>query len=658
MNRTLRAIIAVVFVGIIMFCAISICRNVGGSAGVDITQQRLYTLSDGTKSILKKINQPITLKLYYAKTAATKGPDQIQFFNDYYYFVRDLLKEYASVSAGMVKFEEVDPRPYSTEEEEALRYGLRRFQITEEESFFFGLVLQTQFGVTKSVSFFAPDRQNFIEYDVSYLIDTAITRQKKRIGVLSSLPIFGDEASEYMARMMQMQGQQPKPAWSIISHLRNRYEVTKIETEVEEISRDEVDTLLVIHPKELSETTLFAIDQFVLGGGAAIVLVDPHCLSDQPDPMQRQMPPGQHNASSELDLLLKAWNLRMPAETFAGDRALAIKAMLRPNSPAEKIIGFLQLGEGCFNADTVVTANLNDVKVMFAGALERQTTEPDVQGQEGLEILPLLLTTNRGNTWKARSPYDLMQMNTKGLMDSFRDGTEPVMMGCLVTGRLQSAFPDGIEITEEPSEGDPNGPAVSRKTGLVQAEGDCAVAVFSDVDFVSDIVAYQSSFFGTAPVGDNSALLLNTIENLSGSADLIAIRSRGNFKRPFTVVEEIERQAEQETAAEEANIQSEITAFEQELRKLVTQAREKGETLVDTSELADEKRDLQLQIAQARRRLRDVQNRRLKEIDKLGGTLQNINMLAAPATILVIVVILALRRSIRRRTYISHASDA
>lgn len=171
MSRTIRTIIGVILILTITFSTISICQNIG--LKIDVTEQSLYTLSQGTKSILAKLNQPITAKLYFAKTAALQGPDQIRFFSNYYEFVKVLLEEYASVAKGKVKLEIIDPRPFSTEEEDAIRYGLKKFPITQEENFFFGLVVVTQFGVEKTIPFFSPDRQNFLEYDISYLIDTA-----------------------------------------------------------------------------------------------------------------------------------------------------------------------------------------------------------------------------------------------------------------------------------------------------------------------------------------------------------------------------------------------------------------------------------------------------------------------------------------------------
>ncbi|MHC4440282.1 MAG: GldG family protein, partial [Planctomycetota bacterium] len=444
MNRTIRAILGTGFVLVIIFSAISISQNIGRPLKLDITDQKLYTLSDGTKSILARLNQPIRAKLYYAKTAALKGPDQIRFFNNYYEFVKALLEEYVTVSNGMVDLEIVDPRPFTNDEEEALKYGLRRFPITEEESFFFGLVVQTQFGVEKSIPFFSPDRQNFLEYDISYLIDTAVTRQKKKIGVLSSLPVMGDDVTGYMAQMMMRQGQQPKPAWTIVEHLRKQYEVESVATDVNDIN--DVDILLVIHPKNLPEQTLFAVDQYVLKGGRTIICVDPHCFSDRPPQQMQMQMQMQHDSSSNLNTLTKTWGLEMPDKTFAGDRSLASLANIRANQRPERIIGYLNLTpEGkCFAEDNVITAELNQVRMLFTGVL-KEVAEPNDANDSDLDVkrTPIITTTNRGGTFTISNQYELMILDGPSLMKKFADGTEPVAMSYVVTGRLKSSFPNG-----------------------------------------------------------------------------------------------------------------------------------------------------------------------------------------------------------------------
>jgi len=627
---------------------------------IDITDQRLYTLSDGTKAILSKLNQPIRARLYYAKTAALKGPDQIRFFNNYYEFVKALLEEYVTTSKGMVELEVIDPRPFTDDEEQALKYGLRRFPITEEESFFFGLVIQTQFGVEKSIPFFSPERQNFLEYDISYLIDTAVTRQKKKIGILSSLPVMGDDVSGYMAQMMMRQGQQPKPAWTFVEQLRKQYEVKTVATDVNDIN--DVDILLVIHPKNLPEKTLFAIDQYVLKGGRTIVCVDPHSFADRPPQMQMQMQM-QHDSSSDLNSLLRTWGLEMPAQTFAGDRSLASLAAIRANQRPEKIIGYLNLTpEGkCFSKDNVITAELNQVRFLFSGIL-KEIAEPNEADDSDLNIkrMPIITTTNRGGTFTISNQYELMILDGPGLMRKFADGTEPVAMGYVITGRLKSSFPNGIEVEiESPDPNDPNETVTTTTlvTGLKEAEEDCVVAVFSDVDFISDNMAYQNSFFGKVVVGDNATLMLNAIDDLGGSSELVSIRSRGNFKRPFTVVDEIEQEAEAETAKEVEKINLQIAGFQSELQSILNTAKEGQEEVIGSS-IVQKKQEVELKIHQAQRQLREVKMMRREKIEHLGNRLRQANMLAAPAVILIIAIVLGVRRGMRKRHYISHASDA
>lgn len=676
MNRTMRAALGIILVLIIAFSGISVCQNIGRRVRVDVTDQGIYTLSKGTKSILGKLNQPIKAKLFYARTAAMKGPDQIRFFNNYYTFVRTLLDEYVAAANGMIELEVIDPRPFSDDEEQAMRYGLKRFPMNEEENFVFGLVIQTQFGVEKTIPFFSPDRQSFVEYDISYLIDTAITKQKKKIGVMSSLAVMGQDMSDYMARMMQMQGQQPEQPWTIVEQLRKEYEVTSVGTDVNDING--VDLLLVVHPKELPEKTQFAIDQYVLKGGRAIICVDPHCISDRPqrNPMQMSV----QDQSSSLDTLLHAWGLDMPKNTFAGDRGLAIEAAVNRDQRPEKIIGYLGLQPGCFNKDSVITTDLNQVRVLFAGVLkELDLTKASAQAKgtdpnkpqeaaqaastPAIQRTPLIMTTATGNAWKIENSFELMFPDAAKLMGRFIEGTEPVKMGYMVTGRFKSSFPQGIEVEvadKEAKDADPNTPKMVKKhiTGLTEATSDCAVIVFSDVDFLSDQMAYANSFFGKMTVGDNAALLVNSVEELGGSGDLISIRSRGNYKRPFTVVDKVEQEAEKETADKIAVINAQIEGFNQKLQELVSSAKGGDKENVVGDAIVQQKRDLELKIYAAQKELRALQAKRRQSIEELGSALKTLDVVSIPAVVMVIALVLGTWRGLRRRHYISHASDA
>lgn len=657
MNRTLRAMLAIFFVAVIAVSAISITQNLLKQTRLDMTEMKLYTLSDGTKEILGGLKQPITIKLFYTKTAAMQAPDQIRYYNNYYTYVKALLEEYQRQAGGKVKLDVIDPRPYTEEEMAAMRYGLKRFSISEEESFFFGMVVQTEFGATKTIEFFSPDRQQFVEYDISYLIDTAVTRQKSRVGVLSSLPVMGD--SDYMLQMMRMQGQQGKQKWGIISHLEKQYEVTNIPADTDAIT--DVDFLLVIHPKDLPEKTLFAIDQFVLGGGRAIVCVDPYSISDAPD-MQQRMSGGNHSSASNMPQLLKAWGLEMPEMMFAGDRDLAAIGAASPAQRPEKILSIVKMtaDKGCFNADSVISASLNEVSSVFPGVLKVLDTPEDAAK---LEHVALLKTTPEGNTWTA-SPDELMYPNYGEFMRRFHSGTEPVVTGYWVSGKFKSAFPEGIEAGEESAETAENEaeeaaePKTTRRTGLTEASDAGQVIVLADVDFLSDVVAYQRTFFGITPVGDNSTLLFNALETLSGSEKLIAVRSRGNYKRPFTVVDEAEAKAAEQTAEEEARIVAQIKGFEQELNEKIRaiEGENKGELINQT--IVQDKKEIELKLLEAEKRLREIKMQKRESIEKLKQQMRFYCTIPGPILTLTIAVALGIHRGIRRRRYISHASDA
>jgi ABC-type uncharacterized transport system involved in gliding motility auxiliary subunit len=646
----LKLIIGIVFILVITFSAISICQDVGKRVKVDVTGPQFYSLSAGTKAILAKLNQPLTLKLFYAKTAAMKGPDQIKFYNNYYDFVRLFLDEYVAASKGMIKVEIIDPRPFSEDEMQAIQFGLKKFSMTEEENFFFGLVAQTQFGVEKAIPFFTPDRQGFVEYDISHLIDMAITRQKKTIGVLSSLAVMG-EASDYMAQMMRMQGQQPKTPWVIIQHLKQQYEVTNIPADTNDIN--DIDVLLVIHPKNLPDQTQFAIDQFVLKGGRAIICVDPYCFTDKQDPVVMQY--NFVTQGSNLQKLLNTWGLDMPDKTFAGDRKLAIVAAPAEGRRAESIIGFLNLAPpDCFNKDNVMTSQLNSVRMLFSGVLS------EVNAPGKIERTPLVMTTAKGNGFTVDSLLDIQVLDPQALIRQFTDGNRPAVLGYLVTGRFKSSFPNGVDVKEKVNPQDLNAPPKPAEhiTGIKEASTDCAVVVFADVDFICDAIAYQSNpLFGTMIIGDNSPLLMNAIDDLCGSSELISVRSRGNMRMPFTVVDEIEKKAELETAGEVDRLNTEIAGFEEQLKKLITSQNEQEKQIIGST-LVQKTKDLELKKLDARNKLRKVNMKKRESIEHLGNKLRAFNMLAAPVAILLIAITLGARRSIMKRHYISHASDA
>ena len=652
MSRMTRAILALFFIAVIAVAAIAISQQWLQTVRLDMTERDIYTLSDGTKQILTGLKQPITMKLFYPRTAArNEANDQIRYYNNYYTYVKALLEEYESVADGKINLEIVDPRPYSQQELAAIRYGLKRFPLSEDENFIFGLVVQTQFGATKVIEFFTPDRQQLIEYDISYLIDTAVTREKKRLGVLSSMDLMGDTG--YMAQMKRMQGQQPNPKWGLIRQLEEQYEITTIPADTDEIAN--VDFLLVIQPKDLPQKTVFAIDQFILKGGRAIIAVDPHCVADMPDMNQRMS--GAFSTASNLPKLLGAWGLNMPANTFAADRKLWDRALS---------VMRLQDAYDCFNDEKPMTARLNEVVTVFPGVLKLQDDTLDE-----LTYTPLLKTTDTGNTWTA-SEQQIMNPDYPALMRQFRDGDEPVTMAYLLTGSFKSAFPEGIEVPIEADDENTDSadeaaeeeaaPKTRTITGLTESQQPGAVVVLADVDLLSDLAAYNTQVYRAygilMPVGDNSTLILNAIEELSGSSNLIAIRSRGNFRRPFVKVDEIEAKADAETADEEARIMAKIQGFQQQLNDKLRSIEGENKGAVINQTIVEEKKKIELELREAEKQLRDIKMQKRQKVERIKTLLWVACTLPGPTLILLMAVGLGTYRTVKRRRYISHASDA
>ena len=653
MKTTIRLILALIFVGLISISAALLSRKGAGGAQVDFTSGGLYTLSDGTRSILGKLNQTVTLKLYYARVAAMKGPDQIRFWNNYYLYVRDLLEEYARLSGGRVKLELIDPRTYSTDEEEAIRNGIKRFPISDDESFYFGMLATTELGKDEVIEFFEPNRQELVEYDVSKIISSLMQRKKRKIGVISSLPVMGPaNMSPYMMQMMRMQGRQPDPPWMITRQLQMDYEVQSLKLDKPEVP-DDIDFLMVIHPKKLDQKSVFAIDQFVMKGGKLMVFVDPHCLADRPPRDPRNPYAGiSHEASSDLNKLLVGWGavVYTQKKKIAVDRALATKT----GRPPQPFLPYLTLTDQCVNKSNTMVSQLNGLRMLFAGAI----------GKHGgsAKFTPLISTTKTGNTWIPADATSLNMPDAQKIQKEVKDGSEAVTLACLLTGTMNSIFPNGIDIaddspppaTTQPATTQPATTQPKAKTKHIDAIKNTdkgTVLVVADVDILTDMLCYDRSFFGMAQSGGNVPFVLNALEFLSGSDDLISIRSRGRFMRPFTVLDEIERETDRETQEKIDAVNAEIKASQEELNALGKRSASEQDAALLEAKLLDQRREIEAKITAANRQLRELKSVRREKVEALEFDLKIYNIAAAPAILLLIAIALWLVRYFRAKHY-------
>ncbi len=649
MISKMRMLLAMLCVIVLTLCFIFISQLLLGRAKLDLTEHKIYTLSGETRNILDQLNQPVSLDFYYSRTAAMKGPEQIRFFNTYYHYVRDLLEEYTQLADGRIALNIIDPRPFTEEEEEAVQFGVRRFPLSDDESFFFGLVARTERGEHKTIEFFEPDRQEFVEYDVSKLITDVTRREKRKVGVMSSLPVTAEDLSPYMRQMMQMQGRRPPEPWNLITHLEEQFEIEKVPENTEALPAD-IDFLMLIHPKHLDENTLFAVDQYVMRGGRLLVFVDPQCFSDEPeedpsDPYAAM----EHSAASDLNALLRGWGVEMLPDQIAADRSLATRVRVREH--VEHLPVYLRLNEDCVNKEEVITANLHTIHMLYPGVLRKV---PGV----GADLTPLLTTTAEAAVWEPRSPFELQMGDPAAINRAAHATGEPLMLACMITGNLKTNFPDGRPVPEQQDgedddgEGADDGEQRDDLPPLLEESEDAMVMVFADVDMIADTLAYERTAFGASQRGDNASIVFNALEYLAGTGDLIAIRSRGRFERPFLRVDEIETEAEKATAEETEALNRRISEHEQRLRELsstATDSEDDVELLRSTA--LSEREKIQNEIWKARRQLRALQAGKRAEIEALKGSLQTHNMVWSPAAVLLIAIILAAVNILRKKYY-------
>ena len=579
----------------------------------DGTQENLYTLSEGTKSVLKKLDSPLQLKLYYSKVAANKGSEALRGFNNYFYYVRELLKEYVSYSRNNLSLQVIDPRPDTPEEEDAMAYGLKQFQLTETERYFFGLAAENETGTEKIIEFFNPEMKDRLEYDLTKLIYLVQKPQKKTIGILSSLPVMAENQMDpRLAQLMRMRGQSMEESWIVIRLLQDLYNLKKIETEVDEISN--IDTLVVIHPIEFPKKTLLAIDQYLTKGGHLLVFVDPRTLADKKGMLGAPSP----SPGDEFKKLMDSWGVEVPQHMFAGDKNLSGKIPVSPFQPPRKVLALLECNQECVAPHKdPISSGIQRAAFIYPGVIRKKG---DI---EGLTTTPILTTSHKGNSYTA---YGRQLDNHATLWSEFTEGKEPVVLAQKIVGQFKTAFPEESKKQENPKES--------------------VVILFADVDFISDTFAFKQTFLGPSQANHNSTLFLNSVETLSGDKDLMSVRSKGRIDRSFDTIRQIELEAEKETAKQVKEINVSIASFQSELNQLGRKANEGNIALLQNEGLK-KKKELAKEIASLKRKLRSVKRKEREKIEIIGKRHQYANTLLVP----FLIVLFAIWYSWRRKKY-------
>lgn len=620
-------------IGLLAVLAIVIAVNAlldNVRARVDLTEQSLYTLSQGTRKILDNVDSKVTLKFFFNRTS----PEVPTHLKNYANQVEDLLDEYEIASDGNVVVEMYNPEPDTEEEEWAVNYGLQPQQTSMfGQPVYIGLVAVS--GANEQViPALDPGQQQLLEYKISRLIHRVAHPEKPAVGVLSSLPALGSDIPPRVA--MQMQQEQPEK-WLAFQDIEADYELVKVETDTDSIPGN-VETLIVIHPKNLSAQTVYAVDQFLLGGGRLIVFVDPLSATDmQLSPSRNPMGMGGDN-SSDMETLFNAWGIEFNAEKVVADPSAFTR--VQSGRSVEDSLVWLSLRDRWLNEDEIVTSQLGLVVLPFAGGFDITGKKP------GLNITTLAESSMDAGTVSPRAA----QMGTAMMREEFEPAGRAFDLALKIDGKFKTAFPEGKPAEPKPESGeektDDTQPPEQQNQGPGLKEGESAVVVVGDADMIYDpFCVREVDMFGYQahqPLNDNLNFFANTVDLMAGSRELINVRSRGEFRRPFEKVLQMESRAREKWQEKEEYLQEKLRETREQLRQLRSAGESQEIILNEKQRKAIER--YQEEEQRIREELREVRQSLRAEIERLGMKIKIINIGLMPAIVALCGIVFALYR--------------
>ena len=634
---------------------------------IDLTEDGLYSLSDGTRNIVANLERPVELMFFYSD-GATEDIPQIRSFATR---VQELLREIEIASSGNLRLSMIDPEPFSEDEDVATQFGIQSVPVSQGgEEIYFGLVVTHDSGedvpfgmqVSETMPLIRPDQEEFLEYEVIKMITKVNNPDLPVVGLLTQLDIDGG--------FDPVRGQATAP-WIVMEYIRQLYEVRRIDIDGNHID-EEIDILMVVHPQDLPEQMLYAIDQHIMRSGALMLFLDPSV-----DSMITQSPQGTlipAGMSSELPKLLDAWGITFENDKVLTDNELALRVVMGQAQRPSPHLGMLGVQRNYLAQDNIITNRLEAINFSSAGAVSQvegaiTSFEPLIESSTDAMLMDASLLENVADP--------------SVLFDEFVSSEQSYVLAARVSGDLGSAFPDGRPVVQEEGEDgtiDTTNNAVSENSalaqeiidseengdGIVEADaeeeelpehitattGAANIVVFADTDFLSDRMWVQvAQFLGRRipqPFANNADLIINALDNLSGSADLVSIRSRGRYSRPFTRVLNLQREADDRLRTEEGELLSRLAETESSLAEL-NQA-EDGELVGQiTPEIQSEIDRFNIELLETRRRLRDVQYQLTEDIERLGANLKAIDTALVPILLTLVLLMMHYVRIQRRK---------
>ncbi len=623
-------------IGIIAVAAIVIGINMFADARlanvhVDLTENHIYTLSPGTRQILQSLKEPITLRLFYSRRLGSTVP----IYGAYADHVREMLEEYAAVSNGRIRLEFYDPEPFSDTEDRALAYGLQGVPVDQGGvQVYFGLAGSNLEDDQRTIAFFQPERERFLEYDLTKLVYDLSNPKRPVVGVISSLPLDGDPR---LMMMTHNQGGGEGQPYASTTLLRQTNEVKTVATDAQVIDPD-IQVLLVAEAQHLSDATQYAIDQFVMRGGRLMVMVDPWSEAMAAAPSPDGMPPT--DTSSDLKKLFDAWGIQFDPTQVVGDLtgAWRVRANADENAQAVNYVAWFNIRDG-INHNDPATADLQQVTVASAGALSKAPNA-------SIEFTPLLTSSPQSGL----IPVDQVKMpDPVKMLANFKPSGGPRVIAARIHGALKSAFTGPPPLAKGQTR-PANFPVYKPQT-----DGPANLVVVADSDILADRFWVRiSDFFGqqtATPFSDNGPFVANLIDTLAGGNALIGLRARGDTSHPFVLVNQMQSEAEAKFRQTEQTLQKHLDDTENQLRTL--RQGPSGDnntddhaiiTLSQRSAIDAARKD----IVDTREQLRAVQYDLNRNISRLETELLVFNVVLVPALLAVTAIVLGIVRSRRR----------
>ncbi|MDP4870815.1 MAG: Gldg family protein [Gammaproteobacteria bacterium] len=625
------------------------------SIRIDLTEDDLFSLADGTRNIVSGLEEPIELLFFYSESATEDQPQ----IRSYGTRVQELLREIVIASGGNLVLSIVDPEPFSEEEDLATQYGVQPVPVTQGgQGIYFGLVAveldnekDPALRVSETMPLIRPDQEQFLEYEFMQLVTRVANPDLKVVGLLTTLDIDGG--------FDPMTGQATQQ-WMITDYIRQLYDLRRIETDTEIIEED-VDILMIVHPEGLSEQTLYAIDQHVMRGGETFVFLDPTADSMVSRSERGSMIPA--GMRSDLPGLLEAWGVDYASDKVLTDNTLALRVQMGQGSRPVAHIGMIGANRTALAGDDIITRRLENLNLSSVGALaprDGATTRFE----------PLIQSSSDAMLMNASLLEDVLDPSV--LFDEFVSANERYTIAARVSGVISSAFPEGrpvskdaaADASEEETEADDgndsdeariekaSSDSDTMEAHLSQTSGETNILLFADTDVLTDRLWVQvAQFMGQRipqPYANNGDFVINALDNLSGGADLVSIRSRGRYSRPFERVVKLQREADDRLRTEEAALLERLAETEEQLAALNTD--EGGQLLGQlTPEIQTEIDRFNAELLDTRRSLRDVQFQLTADIEALGSNLKWFNTAAIPMLLTVIALFMSLTRARRRR---------